>query len=909
MMRFLKNSTLEGFCKKLIKQNIPFQILSLALLLCAASSAGAQSTVGAFFSFQDAASQSSANGAGTYSTAVSVENFMGTPAFSGTGLYAGGLGSYTNTFIAYDDSSWTGAKCAGWTSKTAEASRTWQVALDTTGVENLTVQFNYRLNGVTTNGGTPVSALAKFEYRIGTGSWLPVPGASMDLVNNTSYNNVWTGDLAALTALNNKSSITLRWSFPSFDVTANDIYVRLENLQITGSSIPTPPPPPTSRPRFLPVGNYNVLFVAFDDLKANFGPFITPELAATMPKPVTPHLDSLSSTGMAFTRAYCQQPVCWASRVSLLTGCRPDKTKIWDDGPNIRNTMPGIITLPQHFANQGYNTSGYGKIFDFRSTPANQDAALSWPGGFSSRNASRNFYEDGKWQVEQATPSGASRRQLFATDMGVTNFWVTPNRPVNPDSDYSDGLNTTDAIDKLNTFASSYTNTGKPFFLALGFNRPHLPFNAPKTFWDLYDPAEINLAGYTGTRTFPTGTLPFTGANFEITAYGDIPNNTITDVGFARNLIHGYLAATSFSDYQFGRILAALNAHPTVAANTIIVAWGDHGFHIGDHNGFWSKHSCYEESARSPLILRAPGMHTIGTAGRICESPVEFVDIYPTLVELASQSMPSQPSGLEWQGQSLRPLLEDPEQPWKKGAFTQYARNITGTGIARPGNGMGYSIRTKRFRYTEWWRTQTTLVNGDSLDRDVKLYNTPEFVELYDMLNDPNETVNHADNPAYATHRTELSTALAGGNGWETASVARPEEFPTNFTAWQSSHVEPGYPLDQFAEAEDPDGDGLINLREYTHGTNPLSPNADPALPEVTGAPGARFLSLVFPLMGARSDVTTTAKTSNTLTDWTSIGVINEITGEEANRTWRRSMIPMNGSVPSRGFLRLEFEK
>jgi arylsulfatase A-like enzyme len=871
----------------------------MAALLCTSVASMAQTPVGAYFSFQNAASQSSANGQGTYSTAVSVENFIGTPAFSGTGLIGGGLGSFASSFTAYDTSVWTGARGVGWNARNV-SSRTWQVTLNTTGTENLAARFNYRLNGSTTNGGTPVAALAAFEYKIGSGPWVSVPGASLALVNNNSYNNIWSANLTPVSALNNQPEITLRWSLPTLDQTGTDLYGNLDNLQITGTSFTH------ARPRVLPVGNYNVLFVAFDDLKANFGPFMTPELTAAMPKAVTPNLDTLASTGMAFTRAYCQQAVCWASRASLLTGARPDTTKIWDDGPNLRDTMPGIITLPQHFANRGYNVAGYGKIFDPRSTPANQDATLSWPDGFADRNASRVYYEDGKWQHERDTGS----KNSFATDIAQTNFWVTPNRPVNPNTDYSDGLIATDAINKLNSFAAAYSTTGTPFFLAVGFKKPHLPFNAPKNFWDLHNPAEINLTGYTGTRTFPTGGAGFTGANYEITVYNeDIKANTITDVSLARQLIHGYLAATSFADYQLGRVLTALNANPTVAANTIIVAWGDHGWHLGDHNGFWAKHSNYEQAARAPLIVRAPGMSTIGTAGKVCDTPVEFVDIYPTLVDLASQPLPAQPAGLELQGSSLRPLMEDPEQPWKKAAFTQYQRFISGSVTPRSGNGMGYSIRTRRYRYTEWWRTQSNTVNGEIVNRDVKLYTTPEFVELYDMLNDPNETVNQATNPAFSTQRAELSAALAGGNGWETAAVAPPEIYPIDFSSWQSSHVEPGYPPSLLDAAKDPDGDGVINLREYAHGTNPLSPGTDPNWPEVTGTQGARFLSLVFPLVGARADVTTAAKTTSNLSAWTTTGVVNENIGQESNRTWWRSKIPMSGTAPAKGFLRLEVEK
>ena len=860
----------------------------LLALVCFAPALPAQTTVGAFFSFQNAASQSAANGEGTYSLAVSVENFAGTPTFSGTSLIGGGQGSFISSFIAYDASVWTGARSAGWNAKVA-GTRTWQVVLNTTGVENLSARFNYRLNGVTANGGSLVTALTAFEYRIGNGPWVSVPGAPLALVNNNSYSNVWSANLGAVTAINNQPEITLRWSLPTFDQFAGDKFGNFDNLQITGLSFGL------GRPRILPRGNYNVLFVAFDDLKANFGPFMTPEIREVMPSAVTPNLDSLSATGMAFTRAYCQQAVCWASRASLLTGCRPDTTKNWLDDAKFRDNMPGIITLPQYFANRGYSVAGYGKIFDPRSTPANQDQVLSWPDGFADRGAARTYYEDGKWQHERDTGNND-----YATDVGVTNFWVTPNRPVNPNTDYSDGLIATDAINKLNTFATSYVTTGKPFFLAVGFKRPHLPFNAPKNFWDLYDPSKINLAGYTGTRTFPTGTPGFTGANFEITVYNeDIPDKTVNDVNVARQLIHGYLAASSFADYQLGRVLTALNANPTVAANTIIVAWGDHGWHLGDHNGFWSKHSNYEQATRVPLIFRAPGMTTIGTAGKVCDAPVEFVDIYPTLVDLASQPIPPQPSGLEFQGSSLRPLMEDPEQPWKKGAFSQYQRYISGT--SRSGDGMGYSIRTKRFRYTEWWRT------GVGLDRDVKLFSTPEVVELYDMLNDPKETVNQANNPAFAAYRTELSAALAGGNGWSTPSVEIPSSFPATYASWQASHVEPGYALSHFAATLDPDGDGLVNAREYVHGTNPLSPTSDPTGLEVSGTPGAQFLSLIFPRVATRIDVSLSAKTSTDLINWTTMGVINEIISEEANRTWWRSKVPVGESASEKDFLRLEF--
>jgi hypothetical protein len=203
-------------------------------------------------------------------------------------------------------------------------------------------------------------AFSAFDYSLGT-SFQPVPGIDLTLTNDQNYNNEWTADLSALSAIENSGMVTLRWSLPDFDQGASK-QLRVDDLQIIGTSVAPPSP---GRTRYLPTGDYNVLFFAFDDLKANFGPFATPELAQAMPRPLTPNLDSLASMGMSFTRAYCQQAVCWASRISVMTGCRPDTTKIWDDGPNFRDTMPGVVSLPQHFAARGYNVAGYGKIYDF----------------------------------------------------------------------------------------------------------------------------------------------------------------------------------------------------------------------------------------------------------------------------------------------------------------------------------------------------------------------------------------------------------------------------------------------------------------------------------------------------------------------------------------------------------------
>lgn len=885
----------------------PTLLISLGLLVTLPT-IGAQTGVGTYFSFQTGSASPASS---TYSEVVSASTLPGSPDFSRTGTTLQTFDNFVSTFTAFDGSIWVPGKCATWDNGSSDNS--WQFTMNTSSVTGMAVRFKYRLNAVK-SGGSLVNGLSAFEYKIGTGAFQAVPGASLALTNDQNYNNEWTADLTALTAIENQPSVTLRWSLPDFDQVSTT-QLRMDDLQITGvSSVP----PSQPRTRYLPVGNYNVLFVSFDDLKANFGSFVTPELAAKMPQPVTPNLDRLAAKGMIFTGAYCQQAVCWVSRTSLLTGCRPDATRNWDDGTKFRDTMPGVITLSQHFVNKGYSAAAYGKIFDTRSAGSNQDAALSWPDGQadigvsqSNSGTAHNFYEDGHWQAEQAAGTGSgNRRTLFSTDAGVTNHWVSPSRPVNADTDYSDGLVTTEGISKLNNLAANYNSTGTPFFLAVGFKKPHLPFTAPKTYWDLYDPSQIDLEGYTGIKIMPVGTLPFTGAAFEVGSYQDLNGANPVSPEDARRLIHGYLAATSFADYQLGRVLDALDISGTTE-KTIIVMWGDHGWELGDHNGFWAKHSCYEQSARSPLIISAPGMAALGTAGVVCASPVELVDIYPTLVDLANLSAPAQPAEFALQGTSLRPLLEDPAQPWKKGAFTQYQRNISGTGIARPGNGMGYSVRTSRYRYTEWWRTQSTINgSGDSLDRHIKLFDTPEHVELYDHLEDPGETINLASAPAYAALVTELSATLSGGNGWASATVDAPAAYPVKYSDWQAAFDFPGIDaLTDLASDADPDGDDLVNHLEYKMGSHPLVADRGSVSSGIESEAATDYFAMYFNSVPARTDVSMNAKQSSTLLpgSFSQVGVETDILSSSVGKSRIRSRIVIT-ETESGNFIRLEAE-
>ncbi len=512
-----------------------------------------------------------------------------------------------------------------------------------------------------------------------------------------------------------------------------------------------------ARAQSLPDGEYNVLLILVDDLK--------PELNAFgANKMVTPNFDAFAETSLSFTRAYCQQAVCGPSRASLMTGLRPDTSGIWSNpsgGVSTRDLIgDDYITLPQHFGNNGYATRGMGKLYH-GAREASQDPELSWTDGWSAHEAPYTYYEGdasgGKWLSEDSGDSSTS-----ATDQGSFNYRVSPATPIT-DLDYGDGDLAAKAIAALADYASAYTADDQRFFLAVGFHKPHLPFAAPKSYWDLYDPTDIDLGDYDGEANLPAGGQEFTAPpQTELTNYSDIEG--VPDADEARHLIHGYMASVSFVDAQVGKLLAELDRHPDVAANTIVVIAGDHGWHLADHGAFWTKNSNFEEANRTPLLIRAPGLHHGGTQ---CEKTVELVDLYPTLIDLANLPDPDQPDDLALEGSSLRPLLEDPELPsWNQPAFSQFQKRINGPGLTT-GWGMGYSMRTERYRYTEWYLT-------DETNRNQKQSDTPEFIELYDHAADPNETVSLASETEYAAVIAALSAQLDGGEGWKQTGFSLP---------------------------------------------------------------------------------------------------------------------------------------
>lgn len=456
----------------------------------------------------------------------------------------------------------------------------------------------------------------------------------------------------------------------------------------------------------------NVLMIAVDDLKPTLGCY-GDSLA------ITPSIDRLAARGMVFNRAYCQQAVCSPSRNSLLTGRRPDTIKIYDLATHFRTTLPDVVTLPQHFKQNGYHSEGMGKIYHVGH--GNYDDVHSW--SIPSWPASRRGPLPKKAAPGEcaAQPQPQRKRQMRRPTREERGpAYAAPDVP---DNGLFDGKLAEHAVERLRVLKGQ----DRPFFMAVGFLKPHLPFIAPKKHWDRYDPAKIRLSP---TRELPAEAPRFAGnGSGELRTYDGTPLQGPVPAEMARTLIHGYYACVSYMDAQVGKILDEVD-RLGLRENTVVALWGDHGWHLGDH-GLWCKHTNFEQATRAPLIVSAPGMRA---AGKRTNALVEFVDLYPSLCELAGVAVAE---GLE--GASFKPLLEHPERPWKSAAFSQYPR-----GIPMQGAGMGHSIRTDRYRLTEW------TVPGKGFTA----------VELYDYRSDPEETVNLAGRPEHAALVAELKQKL-----------------------------------------------------------------------------------------------------------------------------------------------------
>ena len=433
----------------------------------------------------------------------------------------------------------------------------------------------------------------------------------------------------------------------------------------------------------------NVLLICIDDLKPQLGCY-GDGLAQS------PNIDRLAARGIRFERAYCNQAVCSPSRNALLTSLRPQTLGIYDLPTNFRVAAPDAVTLPQYFKQHGYRTASLGKVFHVGHENHDDDASWSVP-SFRAGDAPAGPAGD-------AVASGQANRQRKRKAKKGPRGPAYSAADVD-DSQYADGKVADEAIRRLQAAKGA---PGEPFFLAVGFVKPHLPFVAPKKYWDLYDPAKLELASW---REAPVGAPSYAGQNSgELRSYRDIPAEGAMPDDLQRTLLHGYRAATSYTDAQVGRVLDALD-QTGLAKHTIIVLWGDHGWHLGDH-GMWCKHTNYEQAARIPLIVVAPGVTSPASQ---TQAFAESVDIYPTLCELAG--LPA-PIGVD--GGSLAAALRDPQAAGKGHAIHVYPR----------GERLGRAIRTDRFRFVEW------KVPGASPD-------TAEL-ELYDYVADPQETKNLA---------------------------------------------------------------------------------------------------------------------------------------------------------------------
>jgi iduronate 2-sulfatase len=499
----------------------------------------------------------------------------------------------------------------------------------------------------------------------------------------------------------------------------------------------------------------NILFIAVDDLK--------PVLGCYGDKLVrTPNIDKLAKRGTIFMTNYCQQAVSGPTRASLMTGRRPDFTGVWDLATKMRDVNPDILSMPQYFISKGYQTAGIGKVYDPRCVDNDLDKP-SWSIPYFKN--SDNYYSkktgrpDGGYQLPETKALSAKYRAegqskgLKGTALSdyVARFAKPSVECADvPDDAYNDGANARHAKDIL----AQLSKDGKPFFFAVGFSRPHLPFVAPKKYWDLYRRDEIPLAPFQGKAKNGPDIGYHTAA--ELFAYSDIPPiASFSDqkvgmdlpVNKQKELIHGYYAATSYTDAQVGILLDALDSLG-LSKNTIIVLWGDHGWHLGDHN-LWCKHTNFEQATHAPLLIASPSIKPCETY-----SPTEFIDIFPTLCDLTGIGIPS-----SLQGKSLVPVMKDPNKMLKEFSVSQYPRPANKIENARlgwsKGEFMGYSLRTKQYRYTIWMKD--FFRSNMPFRKDLVV-----ATEMYDYKKDPNETVNVADEKEYASVSKEMYNKMVG---------------------------------------------------------------------------------------------------------------------------------------------------
>jgi iduronate 2-sulfatase len=451
----------------------------------------------------------------------------------------------------------------------------------------------------------------------------------------------------------------------------------------------------------------NVLFIAVDDLRTSLGCY-----GDTFAR--TPNIDRLARQSRLFNRAYCHQAVCGLSRTSILTGRLPDKTRVWHNRNLFRDTLPDLVTLPQYFKNHGYHAQSLGKVFSGRNRKAELDPQ--------------------SWSVPPLLKGPGWSNYALEENQGHSGKGPATEMAALPDEGYPDGKLAALAVETLEDLSTRK----QPFFLAVGFFKPHLPFCAPKKYWDLYDPDEFELPKHTA-RTLNAPAVAY-HEHRELGGYKDVPKDEKLGADQARHLRHGYYACVSYADAQVGKLLDALGRFG-LEENTIVVFWGDHGYSLGEADR-WCKGTNFEMDTRTPLMFRFPGMPEPGMA---TEAMVEFVDLYPTIVELAR--LPAAP---DLDGASLVPILKDPSQEGRPFVLQQFARPFKPSAPEV----MGYSVRTPKHRYTRWVRWPSREV----LEEEFYDYRSDRSVARHKAFFIERENV--IDDPAYGRLREQLSALM-----------------------------------------------------------------------------------------------------------------------------------------------------
>ena len=452
----------------------------------------------------------------------------------------------------------------------------------------------------------------------------------------------------------------------------------------------------------------NVLLILVDDLKPAMGCY--GDNAA-----ITPNMDALARRGMRFDMAYCNQAVCAPSRFTLMLGAHSTSTGLYGLGSHLRKAWPGAVTMPQHFAKHGYRTESLGKVFHIGHGNQGDPESFSVP----------HFHDKVIEYLDPESTDGGklTREEALFTNQKLGQIRSLPRgaayeSPVVNDTDYADGRVADETVKRLKAAKQRLGKDGTPFFITAGFVRPHLPFSAPKKYWDMHAPAKLPMpVNKAFPKDAPKVALKRGG---EIAAFKPVPPNGEIDEELTRKLIHGYYASTSYVDAQIGKVTRALE-ELGLAKDTIVVLWGDHGWHLGDLS-IWTKHTNFEQANHIPIIVIAPGLAKPGSAtGQLAET----VDLYPTLAELAGLPAPSGPQPID--GVSLVPVLKNPNARVRDHAFHAYPR----------GKKLGRAIRTQRYRLVEWKNHSDPNAGVD--------------YELYDYKVDPWETQNqYADRPKIA---------------------------------------------------------------------------------------------------------------------------------------------------------------